>query len=177
MKKLFFSLFFIAAIISAGICAEAGANTLNASSAGLKLLYPHFDYWTGTNIKMSGDDAAYATGDINIVKLLENTEKGKNYLGSYNTKNAVGIVLIAVGIGSGGWVLTETVLHLNEFNTPGIKADFKTIALLSVMLGGIIAGDYLMIDGINDLFKSINEYNLFVTGNGTGAVISRDIKF
>ena len=178
MRKIIFGIFCIAVVFSAGVCAESGANTLNASSAGLKLLYPHLDYWTGTNIKISGDDASYATSDDSIVKLLENTQKGKDYLGSYNTKNAVGIVLIAVGVGSGAWFITERVLHQIEYDTPGIQADFKTIALLSVMLGGIIAGDYLMIDGINDLFKSINEYNITITGGtGTGVMLGRDIKF
>jgi|ERR1035437_66243 hypothetical protein len=178
MKKIITGILLITVLFSAGLCADAATNTMNASTFGHRLMYPYFDFWSGAHVKITGNDGIYPTNDAEITKLLSNNQKGGEYLDSYYFKNTAGVLIDTVAIGCGVWVCVDAAIYQVQNDKPGIPFNFKDITLMTVFIAGALIGPFMQIDGLNDLCKSINEYNLSISCvKGTGAIIGKDTKF
>jgi hypothetical protein len=173
MKKIFFAMLFIVIIISPGACADAGANTINAAAGAPALLYPSFDYFSGMYVKITGDNKTYSTNDPVIERLLTNTAKAKEYLDSYYFKNGLGTIIL---YSAAALMIADYYYVLNrhwDSSTPVIAMSVSLVSLVAVF-----AAPWIMDEGFNDFYKSVNEYNLTITcGKDGGAVIKKNIKF
>jgi hypothetical protein len=141
-------------------------------------MYPSLDFFSGASVKLTGDDRVYATNDAEIEKFLKNNPKSLEYLGSYYLKNTSSIVIVTVALACGVWVCADAISYQVQNDKLGLPMDLKEVSLIALFAGGTVLGSCLQIDGYNDLFKSINEYNISISGtNGAGAVIGKNIKF
>ena len=177
MGKYLTGILMVLAICSRAYCADQGGNTLSAYS-GTKLMYPYYDYWAGAHVKLTGDDVMHPTNTPEITKLLESTQKGRDFLGSYYFKNTAGIAIYSAAVACGAWLCVDAGIYQVDNDTRGFPPTFKDAVLLTVFVAGVFGGAILQNDGVNDLFKSINEYNLSIScPEKGGAVINTDIKF
>jgi hypothetical protein len=173
MKKMFFAVFFLVIIISSGACADVGANTVNAAAGAPALLYPSFDYFTDMHVKITGDDKAYSIDDPVIERLLTSTAKAKEYLDSYYFKNGLGHIIL---YSAAALMIADYYYVLNghwDSSTPVIAMSVSLVSLVAVF-----AAPWIMDEGFNDFYKSVNEYNLTITcGKDAGAAVKKNIKF
>ena len=188
MKKTILVILQLIIFISAGLCADSGADKAASAAGGPKLLYPNFGFFSGMRVKITGDDKIYSANDPVIERLLTNTAKAKEYLDSYYFKYGEHSVIIysslALLIGDLWYINNQMNLHrsITLPDTVNYHLDTSTAVISAsvcvLAVAGIFYGFWLEDESCNDFCKSINEYNLTISGgNGGGAVIRKNIKF
>jgi hypothetical protein len=84
--------------------------------------------------------------------------------------------MASAAIISGVWLCADAISYQVQNDKLGPPLGIKEASLVVVLLGGTILGSYLQLDGYDDLFKAINQYNISVSG-ATGVVVGKNIKF
>lgn len=161
-------------------CSEASSKTKTASEPCGILLYPYFDYFSGIQVRVTGDSKVYSTENSEIKKMLTGNVKSKELLEGYYSKNIWGNVItyasFALLLIDLRYVQVYSETHMNV--EPDTTALTTAVFMLGVGTVGIFVGPWLLNEGYNDFYKSLNEYNLTITcGDEAKAVIKKDIKF
>jgi hypothetical protein len=187
MKKMILVLLMLFVAVGMVFCADAGANTQTAAAIGPKLLYPDFGFFSGMRVRITGDDKIYRPNDPDIERLLSSTAMAKEYLDGYYFKyqeHSIVAYSCLVLLAGDMWYFIDQMNNHRTLALPdtvNYHLENSTI-ILSVSVGiiavtGIFYGFWLEDEACNDFCKSINEYNLTISGGPGGAEIRKNIKF